>query len=132
MGSPPAPPLANGWLFKYDHRIRDNAKLYSRYMDDIIRSIKAHLIGAKHREISNFHPCLKFTIEKEVNGELSFLDMKVIRNEGKLSSTWYTKPTDTGLIMNFHSVSPLKYTKSVVTGFVYRILSCMQFLETFS
>ena len=49
MGSPPAPPLANGWLFKYDHRIRDNAKLYSRYMDDIIRSIKAHLIEAKLR-----------------------------------------------------------------------------------
>ena len=121
MGSPPAPPLANGWLFKYDHRIRDNAKLYSRYMDDIIRSIKAHLIEAKLREINSFHPCLKFTIEREVNGELPFLDMKVIRTEGKLSSTWYTKPTDTGLIMNFHSVSPLKYKKSVVTGFVYRI-----------
>ena len=76
------------------------------------------MIEAKLREINNFHPCLKFTIEKEVNGELLFLDMKVIQTEGKLSFTWYTKSTDTGLIMNFHSVSPLKYKKSVVTGFV--------------
>ena len=121
MGSPPAPPLANGWLFNYDHRIRDNAKLYSRYMDDIIRSINKHVIDSKLREINNFHPCLKFTIEKEVNGELPFLDMKVLRSNGKLSSTWYTKPTDTGLIMNFHAVSPIKYKKSVVTGFVHRI-----------
>ena len=46
-GSPPAPLLANGWLCKYDHRIQDNAKLYSSYMDNMIRSIKAHLIKAQ-------------------------------------------------------------------------------------
>ena len=74
------------------------------------------MIEAKLREINNFHPCLKFTIEKEVNGELPFLDMRVIRIEEKLSSTCYTKPTDTRLIMNFHSVSPFKYKKSVVSG----------------
>ena len=47
MGSFPVPQLANGWLFKYDHRIQDNAKLYSSYMDNMIRSIKAHLIKAQ-------------------------------------------------------------------------------------
>ena len=75
-------------MFTYDHKIRDNAKLYSRYMDDIIRSIKTHLIEAKLREINNFHPCLKFTIEREVIGALPFLDREVIRIEGQPSSTW--------------------------------------------
>ena len=37
MGSPPAPMLANRWMSKFDKRIKDNAKLYSRYMDDTIR-----------------------------------------------------------------------------------------------
>ena len=40
---------------------------------------------------------------------------------GKLSSTWYSKPTDTGLIMNFHSLAPKRYKYSVVSGFVPRI-----------
>ena len=35
--------------------------------------------------------------------------------------TWYTKPTDTGLIMNFHSLAPRKYKRAVVSGFVHRI-----------
>ena len=41
MGSPCAPLLANGWLSQYDDRIRDSAKIYFRYMDDIFRDIKA-------------------------------------------------------------------------------------------
>ena len=48
--------------------------------------------------------------------------MRIMRdNHGKLSSTWYSKPTDTGLIMNFHALAPKKYKRSVVAGFVYRI-----------
>lgn len=47
--------------------------------------------------------------------------MKIIRSNGKLSSTWYCKPTDTGLIMNYHAVAPMQYKRSVVSGFVYRI-----------
>ena len=45
MGSPPAPLVANGWLSKYDNQIKGNAKLYTRYMDDILRiSIKPKLM----------------------------------------------------------------------------------------
>ena len=36
MGSPPAPLLANGWLSKFDNAIGGEAKLYFRYMDDIL------------------------------------------------------------------------------------------------
>ena len=41
--------------------------------------------------------------------------------DGHLSSSWYRKPTDTGLTLNFHSLSPMKYKRSVVIGFVHRI-----------
>ena len=48
--------------------------------------------------------------------------MRIMRNDqGRLTSTWYSKPTDTGLIMNFHALAPKKYKRSVVSGFVYRI-----------
>ena len=47
--------------------------------------------------------------------------MKIVNTDGRLTSTWYTKPTDTGLIMNFHSLAPKKYKRSVLSGFVHRI-----------
>ena len=47
--------------------------------------------------------------------------MLVTNTNGILSSTWYTKPTDTGLIMNFHALAPKRYKRSVVSGFVHRI-----------
>ena len=121
MGSAPAPFLANGWLSQFDPKIKDDAKLYYRYMDDIVREVKTENIDQKLNEINSYHPALKFTIEKETDNSLPFLDMKIMRKDCKLSSTWYSKPTDTGLIMNFHSFAPEKYKHSVVSGFVYRI-----------
>ena len=47
IGSPPAPPLANGWLYKFDPTIKDYANFFSRYMDDIIRSIARDRINPK-------------------------------------------------------------------------------------
>ena len=40
MGSAPAPFLANGWLNQFDNAIKDNAQIYFRYMDDVLRDIK--------------------------------------------------------------------------------------------
>ena len=71
--------------------------------------------------INELHPSLKFTSELEFNGVLPFLDMSIVNNNGSLSSYWYRKPTDTGLTLNFHSLAPLKYKRSVVISFVHRI-----------
>ena len=58
MGSPPAPYLANGWLSMYDDRIKDDAKVFARYMDDILRDIKSARIDDKLDEINAYHPNL--------------------------------------------------------------------------
>ena len=121
MGSPPAPLLANGWLSKHDPHIKGDAKLYSRYMDDVIRSIKRNKIEHVLQSINELHSSLKFTIERENDGKLPFLDMLVIRNNQKLTSTWQSKPTDIGLVMNYHALAPKRYKRSVVSGFVHRI-----------
>ena len=47
--------------------------------------------------------------------------MLLIRTDSKVESTWYCKPTDTGLIMNFHALAPKRYKRGVVNGFVHRI-----------
>ena len=131
MGSAPAPFLANGWLSQFDPKIRDEAKLYYRYMDDIVREVRTEDIDSKLDEINSYHPSLKFTLEKETDNSLPFLDMQIIRKNCKLTSTWYTKPTDTGLIMNYHAFAPEKYKRSVVSGFVHRIYRSCSSWENF-
>ncbi len=121
MGSPPAPHLANGWMSKFDQTIQGDAKFYTRYMDDILRDTKRDAIESKLNEINSLHPNLSFTIEREKEGRLPFPDMLLLHRDCKVSSTWYSKPTDTGLILNYHSLAPKRYKRSVVSGFVYRI-----------
>ena len=83
-------------------------------------------VQTKLSEINNLNKSLKFTIEEEdENCSIPFLDMKIIRTGRRLASTWYTKPTDTGLTMNFHSLSPLRYKRSTVISLIHRIFrSC--------
>ena len=110
-------------MSQFDESIKEESKIYYRYMDDIVKNIKRQHCDLKLQETNNLHGSLKFTMEQEINGELPVLDMKIIHNleTGELSSTWYFKHTDTGLIMNFHALAPKRYKRSVVTGFVHRI-----------
>ena len=63
--------------------------------------MKRNEIADKLTQINNLHPNLTFTIERETNGAIPFLDMQIRNTEGVLSSTWYSKPTDTCLIMRW-------------------------------
>ena len=123
MGSPPAPHLANGWLSQFDDVIRKDAKLFSRYMDDIVREMNTAQINNKFVEVNKLDENLKFTMEREEDHSLVHLDMRIIHDKesGKLSSTWYNNPTDTDLIRNYHELAPKRYKRSVVSGFVHRI-----------
>ena len=121
MGSPPAPYLANIWLSIYDPVIQDNSKMFDRYMDDILMTISKHKIEEQLERINLLHPKLTFTIEREKEGRLPFLDLCIVHSSNEIYTTWYTKPTDTGLVMNFHAVSPRKYKRAVVQGLVHRI-----------
>ena len=60
-------------------------------------------------------------MKREKDSSLAFLDTMIINNKRSLSFTWYHKPTDTGLVMNFHSLASNSYKISVVSGFVYLV-----------
>ena len=64
---------------------------------------------------------MKFTIEEETENSITFLDMRIIRESESLNPTWFTKETDTGLIMNYHALAPIRYKKSVISGLIHRI-----------
>eukprot|EP00111_Clytia_hemisphaerica_P015622 TCONS_00046106-protein len=131
MGSPPAPLLANAWLSQYDDQIRGDAKIYNRYMDDILREIKKENIQSKLVEINGIKNELKFTLEEEKECSIPFLDMKITRSNCCLTSTWYNKPTNTGLMMNYYALSPMRYKRSNVIGLVHRIYRSCSTRENF-
>ena len=119
MGSPPTPLLANGWMSKFDEEIKGKARLYFRYMDDILRDIKCQCIEAVLDDKNGLHPSL-CTCEREKDGAIRFLDMLICHSNKELR-TWYTKSTDTGLTMNYHALALQKYKRSIVSGLVHGI-----------
>ena len=100
-------------------------------MDDILGNINTNKIDSKLAETNQLHPKLQFTIEREEKNMIRFIDMKIMRSEGKLTSTWYSKSKDTGLTVNFHALVPTKYKRSVVSGMVHKIFHACSTWENF-
>ena len=93
-----------------------------RYVDDIITTIKRINIPRRLAAINKWHKNLKFTCEEEDDqGCISFLDMTLHHTPDKIESSWYMKPTNSGLTLNYHAVAPIRFKRSVVRSFVYRI-----------
>ena len=108
MGSPLAPVLANifmgfhesKWLNEYN---LNKPKFYLRYVDDILAAFD------NEQDLLNFldflnkrHPSIKFTIEKQINHSIAFLDVFIsgINNQNPTIQA-YHKSTYTGLLLNF-------------------------------
>ena len=72
-------------------------------------------------------------LEIEQEGKLPFLDMVITRDDSnKLHSSWYRKGTDTGLLLNYHAIAPMKYKRAVVSGMVHRIHSASSSWTSFN
>ena len=59
-------------------------------------------------------------MELEENGKLPFLGMNVIRNGCRLDTTVYRKPTDTGLLLHYHSHVDARYKRSLLNTMLNR------------
>ena len=125
MGTPPAMQLSNIWLKQFEPTIFADSKLKRRYVDDVICTTKINDTNNKLAVLNSLHPNLNFTFEIEQDNKIPFLDLLISRDENNLlHSNWYRKATDTGLLMNYHSVAPKKHKRAVITGLVHRVHSC--------
>ena len=68
------------------------------------------------------HNNIKFTVEREVDGKLPYLDVLVDRvKSSKISTSLYRKKTFTGLMMNFTSYCTFSYKIGLIKTLVDRI-----------
>ena len=105
MGSPLAPVLANifmgfhesKWLNEYN---LNKPKFYLRYVDDILAAFDNEQDSLNFLNfLNNRHPNIKFTIEKQINHSIAFLDVFISGiNNQNLTLQTYHKSTYTGLL----------------------------------
>ena len=91
-------------------------KSWVRFMDDTFTLVESLEKADKLLEYLNKqHHSIKFTMEKEENKSINFLDVKIKRKENlTFSTSTYRKPTFTGVMLNWNSLTTLKYKKGLI------------------
>ena len=127
MGSPLGPSLANAFLSYYEKNWLNNCPqgfkpvFYRRYVDDIFILFKSNDHLKYFQDFLNScHINMSFSMETEKENKLSFLDVEVIREQGKFTTTVYRKPTFSGVYSNFESFLPSVYKFGMVYTLVCR------------
>ena len=70
---------------------------------------------------NNRHPIIIFTIEKQINHSIAFLDVFISGiNNQNLTLQTYRKSTYTGLLLNFKSFTSFSYKISLIKGLIER------------
>ena len=70
---------------------------------------------------NNFHKSLRFTMEKEENGKVNFLDVSVTKNDGQLFTTWYRKSSNTLMFNQWNSLGPKIYKINLIRTMINRL-----------
>ena len=127
IGSPLGPTLPN--IFLRLHEILWPEKcppefrpvIYKRYVD------KTFLLFQNINQIKRFenylnlqHANIKFTSEIEMNNSLSFLDIKIVRENNKFTTSVYWKPTFSGVFTNFENFILNSYKYALIFTLLHR------------
>ena len=126
MGSPLGPALANILFGFHESRLFDNTAtpgVYFRYADNSFVIFGSELDCDHFQEKLNLlHPALKFTIEKEQNHSLIFLDVLVEKEGTGFLTSIYRKLTFTGQYIYWNSFSPKTRKISLINNLVHRAI----------
>ncbi|XP_065671709.1 uncharacterized protein LOC136089584 [Hydra vulgaris] len=125
MGSPLAPILANIFVGYYEQTWVNNCSFtapffYKRYVDDIIAIFNSEYEAQEFfKHLNKQHKNLKFTMEKEQDNQIAFLDV-LIKKSNSFTTSVYRKKTYTGLLQNFFSFIPSCYKFGLVRCLIDR------------
>lgn len=129
MGNPLSPTIANIILDTLlDDAIKElNAKniqikFLTKYVDDLFAVIKKADEEIILDTLNAYHNKIKFTVEKEKDGTLPYLDMMIINDNSKIITNWYAKPTSSGRMINFYSTQPLQMKLNTGKSFIKKVV----------
>ena len=127
MGLPLGPTFANIFLCYHETTwLRDCPEsfkpiLYKRYVDDTFLLFRK----PEHSQLfldylNSKHPNITFTMELEMDGKISFLDLNIERTNDSFVTSVYRKPTFTGLGISFFSNCSFKFKLNSVATLISR------------
>ena len=134
MGSPLGPALANIFMCNFENKwLKDcphslKPVFYRRYIDDIFVLFSSLDQAEKFKKyLSSKHPNINFSLEKETEGRLSFLDVNIFREKGKFVTSVYRRKTFSGVYTNFDGFIPETYK----TGLIKSLFRCFNLCSDF-
>ena len=126
MGSSLGPALANIFVGYYENKLFTSVKkplLYTRYVDDAFAILRSEAEADKFfTALNSLNSALKFTMKKEANQTLPFLDVKIEKENGQFLSSIYRKLTFTGQYIRWDSFGPSKCKTNLIETLVHRAL----------
>jgi hypothetical protein len=131
MGSPLAPLLAEIFLqdFEKKHQhVFDEMGIgyWKRYVDDTFVLVDPRVSPDEIcARLSQCHPSIKFTVEKEKSdtNSIAFLDVLIQRQAGiQFRTQVYRKDTFSGLITKWDSFVPKSYKHNAISSMAYRAM----------
>ena len=95
----------------------DKERFYKRFIDDMIAATVGTQVQIKEYVgwMNTIWPGLKFTFDWSKK-EITFLDVKLIMEKGKLETDKYIKPTNPQLYLHYNSNHPKSVFKAIVYG----------------
>ncbi|XP_075150333.1 uncharacterized protein LOC142224448 [Haematobia irritans] len=127
MGSPASPVIADILMEKLldtsMDKLKEKPKIMTKYVDDLFAILKEDEIDNTLKCLNEFHKSISFTMEIETDNKLPYLDILLIKENGKLITDWYQKDTASGRIMNFFSNHPRSMLINTAKNLVNRVLT---------
>ena len=88
--------------------------LWLRYVFDTFTAVHKDEIDTFHEHLNRQNPHIQFTEEIEENGKIPFLDCLVSRDENKLRTAIYRKPTHTDRLLDQSSYNPTSHKATTI------------------
>jgi ribosomal protein S25 len=129
MGAPASAMLAEIFIqhLEHNHVINTLKKHhiidYYRYVDDILIVYNQDHTNIDDvlNEFNSIHPNIQYTIEKQTNNKLNYLDITIENRHNTLTFGIYRKPTTTDIIIHNSSCHPHEHKNSAIKYLVNRM-----------
>ncbi|XP_055539553.1 uncharacterized protein LOC129726638 [Wyeomyia smithii] len=127
MGSPLSPILAELVLENLVNTVTKNLNyeipVLRKFVDDFILALPEKQIVHTLHIFNSYNAHLQFTMEKETNNQLPFLDTLVIRNtDQSINTEWFSKNIASGRLLNYFSFHPMHTKMNVARNFIKRVI----------
>ena len=133
MGSPVSPVVANLCMEAIEESAisstRFPPKIWKRYVNDSFVNVKKDCVPEFHDKLNSIDLMISFTMEKENNQQISFLDNPVSSENGFIVTHVFRKPTHTDRYLDFNSHHEKKHKISTASTLLNRACNLLNTME---